>query len=168
MSLVHPPEDRFAAYEELERDEREELLRHASECARCRGRLLAVDPTRAFALLAVRPLPDPVLQRVSDGVRRRIDAASPARDAGRFAWGAIAASLVLAAILGGLVVRHPTSIGAPVAGPRVEAARVVEPRSERDREPGAIEVLSPAGAEVYDLSVGEARIVMVFDAEIDI
>jgi len=167
MSPSHPPQSRWSAFDELRRAEREELLRHAYECAECRDRLLEADPTRAFALLSVRPVPEPVLEQVSAGVRRQLDAPRPARRVGGVAWGAIAASLVLAATLGGLVVRQRSVIGAPAGGPQVESARAVEPGPEY-AEPSAIEVLSPAGAEVYDLSVGDARIVMVFDSEIDI
>jgi hypothetical protein len=158
----------LARYDELGRAERDALLRHAYECAECRGRLVAADPARAFALLAVRPLPEGTLATVSDGVRRRI---APPAAAGRragLAWGAIAASLLLAAALSGLGGLRPSGTARRTAGPSFEGARAAGLARERGREPGAVEVLSPAGAEVYDLSVGEARIVMIFDADIDI
>ena len=169
MTSHHPPAESFERWPDLSGPARTELLAHALECAACRERLTHDDPSRAFALLATRPLPDEWLERLSRDVGRAV-AASAARPASRGlrggGWAAIAASLLLAI---GLAVLAPDRPEAPVAAvPRVEAVQADTGTPLAGAPPASIELLSPQDAEIYDISVGDTRIVMVFDAEIDI
>ena len=171
MTHEHPPAEWFELWPDLPQEARAELLAHALQCAACRERLTREDPTRAFSLLAATPLPDDLLERVSRDVDRAI-AASASRPAGRrlrgAGWTAIAASLLLALGLAVLAPERPetpgVSVPVPAPGPVQAETRTPAPVAP----PATIELLSPQDAEVYDISVGDARIVMVFDAEIDI
>ena len=169
MTPRHPPAEWFERWPDLPPEARAQLLAHALECTACRGRLTQEDPTRAFALLAARPLPEALLERVSQNVSRAVAMGTP-RPASRglrsAGWTAIAASLLLALGLAVLAPDRPeaprTALREPVsvqAVTRTPAAAAV---------PATIQLLSPENAEVYDISVGDARIVMVFDAELDI
>lgn len=169
MSSLHPPGASFAGYPDLPQREREALLRHALDCAECRHRLTRDDPTRAFALLSLRPLPDTLLEQVSRQVGRAVasSAEGPARRRLRGAgWSAIAASLALAAALSVLVPDRPEAPA--VLAPHPGAVRAESLMPPAAAQPATIQLLSPQDAEVYDISVGDTRIVMVFDAEIDI
>jgi anti-sigma factor RsiW len=169
LTLHHPPAEWFERWPDLPQAARSELLAHTLECAACQERLTRDDPSRAFALLAARSLPDDWLERVSRDVDRAV-AASAARPASRGlrggGWAAIAASLLLALALAVLAPDRPE---APVAAvPRVEAVQADKGTPFGGAPAATIQLLSPQDAEVYDISVGDTRIVMVFDAEIDI
>ena len=168
MTPLHPPAEWFERWPDLPQDTRAELLAHALGCSTCRLRLTGDDPTRAFALLSARPFPDELLERVSRNVGRALDA-SAAKPASRrlrgAGWSAIAASLLLAL---GLALLAPDRPQAPGAVRQLPAAVQAETRTPPAGAPATIQLLSPQDAEVYDFSVGGTRIVMVFDAEIDI
>jgi hypothetical protein len=149
--------------------EREAWVTHVDACAECRARWLADDPSLMFALLAREPIPDAVLDAVSDTVAAEIrhDEKRPA--ANRFRAWPVAAALAAAALL--LV-----AILVPWSGPGTES-RDVGPVVELPIDDAAVpaslglgvEVLStPGRAQVVDLTVGEMQVVMIFDEEVDL
>lgn len=164
MMHSHPDSDALRRFDELEGDERDSLLRHVTGCAGCRERFLAPDPSRAFALLCLAAVPEEALERLS----RRIDEAiRPAHWTYRYA--SVAASLLLAAVLGGYLLTRPaTAPVASLAGPRIEFVEA-GPAIESETAAGSIELVSsPGNAQVLDLTVGETQVVMILDAAMDI
>ena len=120
------------------------------------------DPTALFRLIALRSLPSPVLDAVSAGVARGIDGEPISiprwgrASAGRVA--AWAAGLVLAALA--MEVRWT----GPTPGQRPLAASSVAEASG-----GGVELLSAsAAAQLVDLTVGDAEVVMIFDRRMDL
>lgn len=150
-------------FDELERAARALAVEHAAACAPCRERLLAAEPTRAFALLATLPIPPSCLDRLDAELDRELD-----RRAGRVARSpqrtvaTIAASIALAAALVGLIGErggrmppHPAEIESATAGS--------EPAY------GRVDLLSsPGQAQVLDLRVGGTQVVMIFDKDLDL
>jgi hypothetical protein len=143
---------------------RREALEHVRGCAACRRAVVAGDPTRVFTLLAVRPVPRDVLDRVSIGVAAavrgggsvpsRLPSARRTRIAA--AWAAAALAVVLLLPLGG---------GSPGSVPKGETAVLAPPEIPR----AGVEVVSPPGQpQVVDLTVGETQLVMIFDPRIDL
>ena len=135
--------------------EREELLDHVRICVRCRASLAEDDPSRLFALLARHAVPSRIVEGVSEGVREAIGSSARSAAGGSYA-AAWAAALLLAAIAGWrLVSPVPVPVASKLAGP------------PRDR--AEVDVLSsPGSAQVVDLAVGDAQIVMIFDEGLDL
>ena len=68
---------------------------------------------------------------------------------------------MLAAAIGGYLISQPD-----MGGPATVAEAVV---TQQDQFAGSrIEVMTPADADVYDLTVGDTQIVMIFDERLDI
>jgi hypothetical protein len=164
MMHSHPDSDALRRFDELEAEDRGKLLRHVAGCAGCREQFLAADPSRAFALLSLAPVPEEALDRLSSRIDERI---VPARRTYRYA--SLAASLLLAALLGGYVLTRPAI--PPVAGlatPSVDFVEI-EAAAESESPAGSIQLISsPGTAQVLDLTVGETQVVMILDAAMDI
>jgi anti-sigma factor RsiW len=161
MRREHPEPERVEGLGQLPPDERRAVLDHLRRCEPCREAWVARDSSRVFGLLLHTPIPAEALDRLSESVASRLDesAGAPA-DRPRFAWASIAASLLLAALIGGFLISRP--LDRVVPGPVGSEARAGTVAS------GGIELLAPTGAQVYDLSVGDTRVVMIFDEELDI
>ncbi len=147
-------------------DARVALLGHASQCGACRERLLAGDPARVFALLALRPIPQPSLDRVANSVASALDAGdlgAPARSFRALAVGWAAAALLAVAVAGVLTSSpHAPRLGDEPADLALSASPLGAPRA-------GVEVLSsPGAARVVDLAVGETQVVMIFDERLDL
>lgn len=148
-------------FDELDRTARAVAVEHAAGCAECRARLLAVDPTRAFVLLAGLPIPPGRLDRFSVDLGREID-----RLSGRAApqplrtVASIAASIALAVALVGLVgEREGTGIA--------DRAEVGVGATSAEPAYGHVDLLSsPGEAQVLDLRVGGTQVVMIFDKDL--
>jgi hypothetical protein len=150
--------DRF---DELDVAERAAAVEHASACADCQARLCASDATRVFVLLSTLPVPAGALDRLSAELDRALDRLER-RPSPRRAWASIAASIVLALALVGLVGDRP---GAPT--PTIERA-AVEP-SAVEPPYGRVDLLSsPGQAQVVDLRVGGTQVVMIFDKDLQL
>ena len=80
---------------------------------------------------------------------------------GQMAWASLAASVLLAAAIGGYLVSRPDVGG----GTTMAEAVVVQ---EGEFAGSGIEVMTPIDADVYDLTVGDTQIVMIFDERFDI
>jgi len=135
-------------------------LRHLEDCADCRARWAAADESRLFALLATQEIPLEALDRLSASVRTGIEA--PAASRRRHGLGfSVAASLLLALVLGGIATWGPPKEPAP----EIAAVEAGEPAPTN----ATFELLSsPGHAQVVDLSVGETQIVMIFDEALDL
>jgi hypothetical protein len=148
----------------LAEPERRETLEHLRGCETCRTALAEGDPARLFALLASRPMPQSVLDRVSAGVAAAVRNEVPvslrlpwrrARAASAWAAAAALASALLFPIIG----------GSPPSGP--ESAAVVLTPAAVPRA-GVQVVSSPGVSQVVDLTVGETQLVMIFDSRLDL
>ena len=166
----HPGPERFERFDSLDAPARLELLRHVRGCADCRRRLIAADPSRVFALLAVEPLPAEALDRVSRGVSRSLnDLERPGRRQW-YAVASIAASLLLAGYLG-LQLWGPGEAPPRQLAPAelAEIERILDEHEQKHTPVRSIELLStPGTARVVDLSLGDTQVVMIFDADLDI
>lgn len=159
MDDRHLDGDELSAFGRFEGEPRRRALRHLTACVTCRSALAGEDPSRIFSLLGRAPVPPEILDQVSRGVAAGIADRAGRRGAGgvtvarlRLA-GALAASLLLAALLG-LPLLGPSSPGPEVVA---EAGPSAAPRA-------AIELVERADrAEVFDLTVGGTQVVMIFD-----
>ncbi|MDX1389301.1 MAG: hypothetical protein R3344_08925 [Acidobacteriota bacterium] len=162
---VHPDGATLRDLDALAPDRRAEVLDHVAACSRCRDAFVADDPARVFALLKRRPIPEAILDEVTAGVIAGIDAgaSAPARRFGPgnarvWAWGAVAAAVILAVAL---VLVPRTESPAPETAV-AEAGLDAAPRS-------TVTVIdSPGDAQLVDLTVGETQVVMIFDREMDL
>jgi len=145
-----------------DRLDRAELLGHLALCARCRAEVAADDPSRLFALLALSEPPPGALERLSREVQRATAvSAAPRRRRWRAAGGAVAASLALAAALGGFLWRS-----IPPAG---HALAVARPASAVEAKPVTmIELSQPPSAQMLDMSIGDTQLILIFDEALDI
>jgi len=167
----HPDLTPILRGDELPRAERQELLEHLRGCAGCRATLADEEPSALFSLLALEPVPDTVLARVSRGVADGI-----ARESRRLATrratalGSLAAAVLLAALFG---VYLRSQNGSPTAPPIPVQLVDVETDATSDTESAAsagfFEVLdTPSSADVVRMAVEEVDLVMIFDEELDI
>jgi len=158
--LSQPTVERFDG---LDRGARAEAVAHVAECADCRARLLAAEPTRAFALLGTLPISPARLDRLSAALAREIDRSSgraAARPLRRAA--SIAASVALAAGLAGLTGDR----GSPSVA---ERAGLGELGTSAEAAYGRVDLLSsPGEAQVLDLRVGGTQVVMIFDKDLEL
>ena len=165
----HPELRLLSEAEELPSWRRLELLRHLRGCAACRAALAAREPSRLFALLALQAPPAAQLDRLSRRVAEAISEPPAGRLAGLrgFGFASLAASLVLAGVVGSYLWMHEP-VGSAPALP-VEPARVEAVPSVESEPSMMIELLSsPGTAQVLDLSVGETQLIMIFDEALDI
>lgn len=131
--------------------ERGALLEHVRGCAACRAELAAAAPERLFALLALAPVPAPVLEAVSREVRAGA-AASRAAATPLARRLAAAAVLAFAALTGSLTLLGPA--------PPTPVARAV--RADVEVAPTA------AVSGVVDFTVGTTQVVMVYNGDLNL
>jgi hypothetical protein len=146
---------------ELHGPDRAAALAHVAACETCLLELGGEDPTRLFALLALEPIPVSVLGRVSAGVERSIDAEERHLRGRRVAsWLSVAASLLLAAVLGTLL-RQGTAVPPSIVTAR---PRPVGPAASAAM-PAMLEVLdAPKTAKVVRMDLqGKAKVLLIFD-----
>jgi hypothetical protein len=156
--------------------ERLALLEHVRGCAACRARWLAADASRLFALLRLDEPPQEKLDALSARVMEGVEVAVAARAGSRLrGFAAVAASLLLAAALAASGILRDGSRPLPavahgaagVAG--VETAASLAEAEAATAPVRGVELLSSPGAgRVVNLAVGETRVVMIFDKELDL
>jgi hypothetical protein len=174
--MRHPERRRLLDFDGLSCEERQVVLKHARSCAACRGLLVTDDPARLFALLRLEPLPEAALERLSDRVATEID--RDVRPAARFrrGWSAasLAASLILGAVLGSYLltarIEEPVVALDSASAPAEESVSLVREATAPDTDPvrGVELISSPGAGKLVNLSVGETRVVMIFDEALDI
>jgi hypothetical protein len=159
----HPDPHQLSQFDSLEDVERREVLRHVAACGACRSVWVEADPSRVFALLGADAMPETALDRLTAGINDEIDAVETVSVGRRpgFGWASLAASVMLAAAIGGYLVSRPDVVS------RASVAEAVATQHDQFAGSG-IEVMTPAGADVYDLTVGDTQIVMIFDERLDI
>jgi len=167
----HPDPGAWARLDAVAGAERARLVGHAAACARCRARLVAEDPVSAFALLGLEEPPAERLDELSVRVAAAVDRAAGSR--GRTSartWGTLAAAGALAAVIGVAVGVRPVPVPAPPVGGPMAPVASVEPMPVP--EPAGLEPLrvrGPSGeAQVVELTVGDAHVVMIFDDGLDL
>ena len=159
----HPGRRRLSDFDALDEVDRAEVLRHVGSCASCRAIWSEADPSRLFALLGTESAPVAALDRLTARVNVELDDLEPGLAAARhgFGWATLAASVLLAAVIGGYLISRPDT--------GIETAPPVAIVAQEDEFVGSgIEVMTPVDAEVYDLRVGDTQIVMIFDERFDI
>ncbi len=167
----HPDLTPILRGDDLPRAERRELLTHLHGCAACRATMADEDPSALFSLLALEPVPETVLARVSRGVADGIARESRRHSTRRaYALGSVAASLVLAAFLGVYLRTDDGPPGAPAIPPKVVDVETEAISAAENAVPaGFFEVLdSPSSADVVSMSFDEVDFVMIFDEELGI
>ena len=169
MNEKHLASEQIAGFDALAASERENALAHMRVCGPCRERLCAEEPSRLFALLALEPIPDAALEQLSRRVSVDLDRESGGA-AVRRRWpevASIAASLFIAVIFLGYS-WMPSSETSALAGP-VAIDAPASQFASADESPGQIQLISsPGTAQVLDLTVGDTRVVMIFDEALDI
>jgi hypothetical protein len=170
MSDRHLDPRQIDGFDRLGGTARRAVLDHARACDGCRARLVADDPTRLFAFLDRQTPSEPLLERLTASIDAELDRRPDrhARAPGGPLWGSIAASLLLAVLIGTYLLSRPPGTG-PAGPTATDPAAVERAEGVQPEQRGAgIELLSPTEAQVYDLSVGETQIVMIFDRGLDI
>jgi hypothetical protein len=169
--MIRHPDLSGLLFGDPETAEREEIHRHLSDCAECRARLAEQDPSRLFGLLFKTEPPRGRLDELSARIAESV-AAETAPGRHRLAAAALAASIALAAALGGVVWRSEVPSGAPENAVQAAAADVA---SSLESWPvfsafptKAVEISSPATAQLLDLSLGDTQLIMIFDEALEL
>jgi anti-sigma factor RsiW len=166
--VSHPDLTAFLRDDELSRAERTRLVEHLQGCPVCRAEVADSDPSRLFTLLAVDPVPPEVLERVSSAAAAAIAAEGRPPAIRPWALGAVAASLLVAGILGAYLSNRP-GVEPPAPLPVKSALSEAKTAAEVSIPAGMIEVLeSPGDADVVEMSVGDVQVVMIFDEALEI
>ena len=164
MMNEHLHRHEIAGFDELAGERREAALDHLGACAECRAAWLADDDSRVFSLLARAPLAEEKLAQLSKRLDAAIDELQP-RVAGRrgvFRVASIAASLLLAAVLGVVMWNHELPA-------RIATVEEIEALPADEEVAGIRLVTTPDGeAQVLDLSIGGTQILMIFDESIEL
>lgn len=133
------------------------MLGHLRGCAACRCAVAAADPSALFGLLALSPMPAPLLNEVSIEVARRAGhargAAVPLAAHAPWPRRAAAAAVFTLVLLSGYVTLHDRPAVAPLAERHPQRADVAV-----DSGPGV--------SQVIDLTVGDAQLVMVYNGDL--
>jgi len=156
----HPDRRMLSGFDALDEVERGEVLSHVSSCESCRTIWSEADPSRLFAILGTQSLPLAPLDRLTARINEELDDldAEPAATRRGSGWASLAASILLAALIGGYMISRPETRTDEVAAAAVD----------QGFGGSGIEVMTPADADVYDLMVGDTQIVMIFDERLDI
>ena len=169
--IGHPDLTPILRGDELPQADRQQLLVHLHGCSVCRATIADEDPSALFSLLALDPVPDTVLARVSRGVAEGV-ARESRRVATRrtYALGSLAASVLLAASLSVYLRIQNDAPGAPpIPAKLVDLDTGTTSQAESVMSAGFFEVLeSPSSADVVRMAVDEVDFVMIFDAELGI
>ena len=135
------------------------MLEHLRDCASCRRQVAAHDPSALFSLLALTPVPAPLLDDLSTEIARRTgsDRSSYGVIAESAAWPrrAAAAAILVLTLLSGYATLHE-----PPAAP--ETLSKASQRADVDVESGR------GVSQVIDLTVGETQIVMVYNGDLNL
>jgi hypothetical protein len=134
-------------------------LTHLRGCAACRRLVAAQDPSALFALLALAPMPAPVLDDVSVGVARRAGTMTAANAglAAHYPWPrrTAAAAVFTLVLLSGYATLHDQP--------------ALPPQAQAQAAPQRADVAVDSGrgvSQVIDLTVGETQLVMVYNGEL--
>lgn len=143
----------------LGRNEYAAWIAHLESCAACAEAWDTADPSRMFRALCGEPLPEAVLEAVSDTVLRVIAADLQAdRARRRRAWLATAAAALLGAAFGSTAFHGPAREPASVA----RTAEIDAIRAHDDHADVRVTTTSDE-VRIVDLTVGGNQVVMIFD-----
>jgi hypothetical protein len=164
MMNEHLNQHEIAGFDALADERRDAALDHLRECGVCRTAWLADDESRVFSLLARAPLAEEKLAQLSDRLDAAIDELQPRGPVRRgvFRVASIAASLLLAAVLGVVMWNHELPA-------RIATVEDIAPLPFDEEIAGIRLVTTPGGeAQVLDLSIGGTQILMIFDESIEL
>lgn len=151
---AHPDPTRLARFG-LDPAERRALLAHVGACAACRSRLAFEDPACLFALLGSVAPPPEALERLSQRIASALPPATTVQTGRRRLMGALAAAVVLAAILSGVLWRSD----APPSTTAEFPPSAIMP---------AIEIHAPQSAQLLGLTVGDTQLILIFDEGLEL
>ena len=160
---AHP---RIPVWDSVPKAERVKWIKHIDSCALCRNKWLDEEPSRVFCLLADSPIDETELEDLSSRVLEEIE--GDKRDHGSLArvTVVIAASFLLAALT------VPFMVTPGPIGPSVDdQVTSTVPNSISPYQPAATEVeilATPGFSRVVDMTVGETKVVMIFDERLEI
>ncbi len=161
----HIEQAEITGFDTLGDDRRNLVLTHVAECSSCRAAWLVEDGSRLFSLLSRTPIPEHRLDELSARVSAAVNDLTPSTARRhRFHAAAVAASLLLAAVLGGVLWNHEWPSEQAATMHRIEALPVL------DDEVAGMQVVETPGRDsrVLDLKVGGTQILMIFDESIDL
>jgi len=165
MMNDHLQPNEIAEFYALADERRDAALDHLGECAACRAAWLAADGSRVFSLLARSPIPEDRLEQLSRRLDTALDELQPRGAArGLFRVASIAASLLLAAVLGAVLWNHE---GPAERVARMEQIDVLPPLDEEIAGMQVVETPSE-DSQTLSLKVGETQILMIFDESIEL
>jgi hypothetical protein len=145
-----------ARWEGAEGALRRAMVEHLRSCAACRRAAAAHDPAILFALLDRTPIPAAILDGVSAGLARRLDADRAATGARR---ATAAAMIALVLVCGYATIRDETVPGGLASR---ELPFVDHPLA-------AVDVLPSSGVSgVVDFTVGDTQVVMVYNGDLQL
>ncbi len=165
MMGEHLTQAEIAGFDAMTEERRSVVLEHVAECPACRAAWLEEDGSRLFSLLSRAPVPEPRLEERSARVGSALDELAPAATGRlRFRIASIAASLLLAAVLGGVLWNHEWPDGRAATPGQIESLPVL------NEEVAGMQVVETPGedSQVLNLNVGGTQIVMIFDESIDL
>lgn len=144
---------------------------HVDACGPCRDAWVAEDPSRVFALLALEPIDDAVLDAVSADVAREVRSWPSGR--GVRPWrrvAAIAAAVGLAGALFSLSRDRSLELaaGAALDGTRLEVAGAARGDEALATRASVFVRDSPGVADVVDVEMGDIQVVMIYDERLDL
>jgi len=156
----------ITGFDGLSDERRDAALEHLGACATCRAGWLAEDGSRVFSLLSLAPIPEDRLEQLSRRVDAALEETAPrvAAIGGIFRVASIAASLLLAVVLGAALWTHELPSAA------LAAADSLAGSEEPEEEIAGIRLVGTPGGEarVLDLSIGGTQILMIFDESIQL
>jgi hypothetical protein len=165
MKNDHLNPEEILGFDALTGDRRVAALEHLCGCSTCREACLASDEAGVFALLSRVAIPQEKLDQLSLRIDAALDDVRPAVPIRRNPFhrvASIAASVLLAAVLGAVMWNHeaPEPV---VSFADIEALGVEEAIS-------GIRLVSTPGdrPQVLDLSIGGTQILMIFDESIEL
>lgn len=145
--------------------ERRRWMGHVESCSRCRDRWLGEEPSRLFSLLEEAPVDREILDDLTDGVLEEIGGI-PRKGIGSRTVAVLAASFILAVLA--LPFLMVTGTTGPATSP-VIAENAIPPAGLYEPTAAGVEILStPGTARVVDMTVGETKVVMIFDERLEL
>jgi len=165
----HPDSASLEGFDLLSVPERRAVARHALACASCREVLTRRDPSVLFALLALQPIPEEALNRLSERIDLAVGAERPPAAGRRWlSVASVAAALLLAALFGRELGRVESPTVASSRGLQAEPAVVSPPEDSILPARGVDLISTPGEADVVAFALGETQVVMIFDKKLDI
>jgi len=169
MSL-HLEPHQIEGFESLPGDARDVALAHLRDCGACRAAWIADEPSRVFALLSTVKIPEGRLEQLSERVAAEIDpgrarASKISGPARLYGAASIAASLLLAAVLGAVLWTRELP-SEPIV--RLEEVGTLLPLPLESMDTRLVALPQNDDSSWFDLNIGETQVLLIFDESIEL